>query len=51
MTKWRARTRKVIVVPRSVSGWLTSGMSAFLGSLLAGGNDIVMLAGSISRLL
>ena len=48
MTMWIARTRKVIVVPRSVSGWLTSGMFAFLGSLLAGGNDIVMLVGRIS---
>ena len=48
MTMWMARTRKVIVVPKSVSGWLTSGMFAFLGSLLAGGNDIVMLAVSIS---
>jgi hypothetical protein len=45
VTMWMARTRKVIVVPRSVSGWLTSGMFAFLGSLLAGGNDIVMLGG------
>lgn len=43
-----SHTKNVMVVPKSVWGWFTKGRFAFLGSLLAAG-DIVILVEEVAQ--